>query len=422
MGVRRVEGRPLKIDMICGHGADGWDTHVRELSAALARRGHEVTVLIRRDDAGRPDSASHGVAVEYVRAGPARRLPEDATLPYAAEFAEGLARRWAASPPDIAHAQSWICGLAARDGGRGLGVPVVQTFHGLGNVRRRHLPDIDTSPPERIRVEARVGLDAAAVIATCTDEVGELASYGIRPGRVHVVPRGLDLDRFRPEGPVARRGDVPRVLTAGRLLPGRGVDTAIEALCHLRDAELVVAGAPDGTDPESEAVRLERLAKDRGVAGRVHFLGHVPHQDIPALMRSADAFVSVPWFEPFGIAVTEAMACGVPVVASAVGGHLDTVIDGVTGLHVPPRVPGELAARLRHLFTEPRLGRALAAAAGARARARYPWHRIAAETEAVYERVLGVTHGRVAAPVSRLSGPSHARAGERAGPGTARSA
>ncbi len=386
------KGAGVKIDMISPRDAGSRDVHVRDLSIALARRGHEVTVLTRRDDAERPVAMplAPGVTVEQVRAGPARPLPEDATLPYVAEFAAGLARRWASRPPDIVHAHSWTCGLAALAGRRELGVPLVQTFHGLGNVRRRHLPDTDTSPPERLRIEAQVGMDAAAVIATCTDEVGELGSYGVRPGRVHVVPCGLDLDRFRPEGPAAARGDRPRILTAGRLVPRKGVDTVIEALCHVRDAELVVAGS--GT----EAARLTRLAEDRGVAGRVRFAGNVPREEIPALIRSADVFVSVPWYEPFGIAVTEAMACGVPVIASAVGGHLDTVIDGVTGLHVPPRVPGALAGRLRHLLTNPRLGRALAAAAGARAHARYPWGRIATESEAVYERVLGIAPGEFA--------------------------
>ncbi|MFB9840089.1 glycosyltransferase, partial [Actinoallomurus acaciae] len=84
----------------------------------------------------------------------------------------------------------------------------------------------------------------------------------------------------------------------------------------------------------------------------------------------------------------EAMACGVPVVVSSVGGHLDTVVDGVTGLYVPPLVPSALAGRLRRLLTDPRLGPSLAAAAAVRARERYSWSRIAAETEAVYNRVI----------------------------------
>ena len=121
-----------------------------------------------------------------------------------------------------------------------------------------------------------------------------------------------------------------------------------------------------------------------GVTGRVSFTGRVAHEDVPDLLSSADVVVSDPWYEPFGIVPVEAMACGSAVVASAVGGHLDTVADGVTGLLVPPRDPAALAGRLSRLLVDPGWRRELGAAGAARARARYSWDRIAAETEAVY--------------------------------------
>jgi glycosyltransferase involved in cell wall biosynthesis len=401
----------LKIDMVSEHAsplatpggvdAGGQNVHVGALATALARRGHEVTVHTRRDDIALPDSVAYapGVTVEHVRAGPARPVARDELLPYMAEFAERLAERWATDRPDIVHAHFWMSGLAAMGGGRDLDVPVVQTFHALGSIKRRYLRDADTSPPQRLRVEAQVGRDAAAVIATCADEVRELESYGVPPGAVHVVPCGVDVDRFRPDGPVAPRGDRPRLLTVGRLVPRKGVDTVIEALCHVPDAELVVAGGPGHADlaRDPEALRLRRLALARGVADRVLFTGAIRHEDMPALIRSADVVVSVPWYEPFGITAIEAMACGVPVVVSSVGGHLDTVVDGVTGLYVPPLVPSALAGRLRRLLTDPRLGPSLAAAAAVRARERYSWNRIAAETEAVYDRVID---GRAGAMVA----------------------
>jgi D-inositol-3-phosphate glycosyltransferase len=375
-----------------GIDAGGQNVHIGGLATALARRGHEVTVHTRRDDVGLPGSVAYapGVTVEHVRAGPARVVGKDQLLPYMAEFAEQLARRWASAPPDVIHAHFWMSGLAALGGVRDQDIPVVQTFHALGSVKRAHQPDTDTSPPERTRFEAQVGRDAAAVIATCTDEARELAAYGIPPGSVHVVPCGVDTERFRPAGPVAERGDRPRVLTIGRLVPRKGLDTVIEALCHVPDAELVVAGGPPraGLDRDPEVLRLRRLAQARGVASRVFFTGRVAREELPALIRSADVVVSVPWYEPFGIAVVEAMACGVPVVVSAVGGHLDTVADGVTGLHVPPHVPGALAGRLRRLFADPRLGPSLGATAAARIHERHAWGRIAAETEAVYRQVI----------------------------------
>ena len=120
------------------------------------------------------------------------------------------------------------------------------------------------------------------------------------------------------------------------------------------------------------------------MAERVRFAGAVAHRDVPALLRSADVVVSAPWYEPFGIVPVEAMACGTAVVATAVGGHLDTVDHEVTGLLVPPRDPAALADALTQLLANPGQRRALGTAAAARAAARYSWDRIAAETEAVY--------------------------------------
>jgi glycosyltransferase involved in cell wall biosynthesis len=111
--------------------------------------------------------------------------------------------------------------------------------------------------------------------------------------------------------------------------------------------------------------------------------------DVAALLRSADAAVCVPWYEPFGIVPLEAMACGVPVVASAVGGMLDSVVDGVTGAHVPPRDPAALAEVIGALLDAPDHRAALSRAGLERVRSRYSWDRVAADTAAVYQRTAG---------------------------------
>jgi D-inositol-3-phosphate glycosyltransferase len=386
-------------------GTGGPGVHVGALARALARRGHRVSVLTRRDDVTLPDTVAYapGVTVEHVRAGPARPVARDQAPPYMTEFAGELAKRWLRARPDVVHAHGWLSGLAAQRAAGAVGpatpgIRVTQTFHSLAGLGRRCGGDPDAGPPGRPAHEARLARDAAAVIAMCAEEAGELAAYGVPPGSVHPVPCGVDVALFRPAGPAARRGDRPRVVTVGPVLAHAGVDTAVEALCHVPDAELIVAGGPVRAELERdpEVVRLRRLALARGVAGRVVFTGRIRHEDVPALIRSADAAVSVPPYVPSGVAAVEAMACGVPVVVSAVGGHLDTVTDGVTGLYVPPHVPSALAARLRRLLTDPRLGSSLGAAAVARARERHAWTRIAAETEAVYDRVADGVAERVA--------------------------
>jgi glycosyltransferase involved in cell wall biosynthesis len=130
---------------------------------------------------------------------------------------------------------------------------------------------------------------------------------------------------------------------------------------------------------------MRRLARELGVEDRVELRGRVGRDDLPALYRSAHAVVCVPWYEPFGIVPLEAMACGVPVVASAVGGLVDTVVHGATGLHVPPRSPERVAEAVRELLADEDRRRALGEAGLRRVRARYGWTRIAGATLRVYQ-------------------------------------
>src|SRR5204862_5714134 len=124
-----------------------------------------------------------------------------------------------------------------------------------------------------------------------------------------------------------------------------------------------------GADPEAR--RLRALAAELGVEGRLVLRGRVGRDEMPALLRSADAVVGAPWYEPFGIVPLEAMACGVPVVATAVGGQIDSVVHGVTGVHVPPRDPEALAAALRDLLADDARRAALGAEGRRRARRLY---------------------------------------------------
>ena len=161
-----------------------------------------------------------------------------------------------------------------------------------------------------------------------------------------------------------------------------------------------MVGGPDAAElaGDAEYRRLASIADRAGVSDRVRFAGRVPQPEMPALIRSADIVVSVPWYEPFGIVPLEAMACGVPVVASAVGGLIDTVVEGSTGLHVPPRRPDALAFVLRQLLADPVRREAFGIAGADRARARYAWSRIAADTATVYSQVVAAAPRQAARP------------------------
>jgi glycosyltransferase involved in cell wall biosynthesis len=125
--------------------------------------------------------------------------------------------------------------------------------------------------------------------------------------------------------------------------------------------------------------------------------GSVAREDMPAILRSADVVACTPWYEPFGIVPLEAMACGVPVVASAVGGMLDTVVHEVTGRLVKPKSPLDVAAAINQLLRDDFLRQSLGAAGRDRAKARYTWDRIAADTLRIYDRLVPAGYPRAAA-------------------------
>ncbi|MFG1927129.1 glycosyltransferase [Cryptosporangium sp. NPDC048952] len=392
--------------------AGGQNVHVASLATGLAARGHEVTVHTRRDDASLPATVPFGagVTVHHVDAGPPTSVPKDDLLPFMTTFGEELAAYWRAERPDVVHAHFWMSGLASLGGARHLDghpVPVLQTFHALGSVKQRHQGADDTSPEGRISVERTIARSVHRIIATCTDEVRELRAMDVPTDRIRVVPCGVDMEMFSPSGAVEARGSRPRLLQVGRLVPRKGADIALRALLSIPDAELLLAGGPDldavGADPEAQ--RLLALAESLGVADRLVLLGGVDRDRMPALFRSADVVLCPPRYEPFGIVPLEAMACARPVVASAVGGHLDTVADGRTGYLVPPENPEALARAVTSLLDSPSTREAFGAAGRRRVESRYGWDRVAAATEVAYRDLVWPTPRRIP-PLRRHKPPT----------------
>jgi D-inositol-3-phosphate glycosyltransferase len=405
-----------------GHSAGSRHVRLAGLCRTLRELGHDPRVYTRRyaGPRSRPRiRADHGLAVEYLPAGPcadaeptgaATRSSRGNTagrakgaagasgaegMPQLGTFASHLAQSWSQQPPDVVHAHGWVSGVVALVAARTTGsrVPVVVTFHSLALTARRHGCPPLADPTGRIRLEKAVGHDAAHVLATGSDEVVDLLRMGVPRQAISVVPSGVETDQFHPEGPVGepvvgsgQGAPRARLIAVSRLRPDCGLDTVLTALARVPEAELVVAGGPTeaelGRDPEY--LRLAELARRAGVAGRVRFLGGVPRADLPALLRSADLMVHLPAYEPCGLSVLEAMACGLPVVASAAGEPRDSVVDGSTGVLVPPRRPELLAISVRRLLADPVRRQGYGIAGADRARVRYAWNRVAADTLEIY--------------------------------------
>ena len=353
-------------------------THVAELSAALTQHGHRVTVYTRRDDPDLPAQVGtpQGYTVIHVPAGPAQRLSDDELLSAMGPFAQYLATHWADGEPDVTHAHFWISGIVTELAARQFSVPTVLTFHGLG------------TDELRCRMESKLARAATEVSATCTAEAFKLVRMGRPRQCTSVIPSGVNVNAYTPDGPRAPRGDRRRLVSVGKLLPSSGFDTVIRALPYIPDAEFVVAGEADTRESSAEVSRLRGLAKQLGVADRLRLHAAASSDDMTALLRSADVVACTPADESSGFAALKAMACGVPVVASATGALVDIVVDDVTGHLVAHHDPRQFAAVVNPLLRDSFLRRSLGGAGRDRATARYIWDRIAVDTARVYAKSM----------------------------------
>lgn len=257
------------------------------------------------------------------------------------------------------------------------------------------------------RRSARVLLGGAAVLmanSTWTRDLalavlGELGLDG-RGQRLRIVPLGTDPDHFRPEVDTTELrhrfelpdGAAPWLLTVARLEPHKGVDTVLQALPAILERVPGVRYAVAGSGPERE--RLEKLAHKIGVAERVWFLGEVSDRDLPALYNLAAVYVGASrraeriGVEGFGIALVEAAACGVPVVAGNSGGIPDAVRDGETGFLVPPEDPAALAEAICRLLGDPALARRLGHNGRRAVETYFNWDRVVRDLQAIESQTV----------------------------------
>jgi glycosyltransferase involved in cell wall biosynthesis len=375
--------------------------HAAGLARVLASHGHRVTIYCRDDGTGQPRNAiaGKGVSVEHVPTGPARVLGAEESARHMPDLAAHLARRWQVKRPDVVHAFGWTSGLAALGAVRDTDIPVVQSFGSLAAAERRQFGGAVAA--SRLRLETLIGRKADAVLAASSQEAADLARLSVPRPSVRVVPVAVDTAVFSPGGARSGRSNRIRLVAIAGSHRTPGLQTVVRAVAQVPEAELVIAGGPDGRHlPRTGPFReLARLATELGIRGQVAFAGELPPTRLAALLRSADVLVSVAAYEPSGLAAVQAMACGTPAVVSAVGGQADAVVDGTTGLLVEPEHPVMLGHRLRQLLATPTLVRAYGIAAADRAQSRYSWERIGRETAAVYERCLP---GRIEAEAEDL--------------------
>lgn len=371
----------------------GMNVYVRELVAALAHAGIECTTYTRQwsRDLPREILVEPNHRVVHVPAGrfdlPKEEL--ESVVPAFTDFVLDDLRGQASV--DVVHANYWLSGLAGHSLKHELGVPLVSTFHTLARVKA------EGGDPESIRreqAEASIIGCADAICVSCDEEEEQFRRlYGDPPGRTEIVAPGVEHAFFTPGDQRGARHalgieDGPMILFVGRLQPLKGVDVAVQALAALgrSDASLYVVGGSSGLEGDSYVDGVHRLIDDLGLNSRVHFVPPQPHHILSTYYRAADAVWVPSRSESFGLVALEAAACGVPVVANAVGGLVSLVDHDRTGFLVPDREPDVFARYTVDLLDDPDRRARMAAAAADRGR-RYTWSFAAARLRRLYADV-----------------------------------
>jgi len=366
--------------LLPGNGdAGGMNVYVRELCSALAQTGVDTAVFVRRhDNTETVVEVEPGFKVIHINAGPPH-LPKEALAAVVEEFAAGVNDWIAQHPVDVLHANYWLSGVAGHRLKHDLDLPLVSTFHTLARVKAE---TGDLEPQRRINAEAEVIACSDVITANSVTELQQLASlYGADPKRIDVVAPGIDRAVFSPglrEGARNALGlkDGPVLLFVGRIQPLKGLDVAVATLAGLsrryQDAQLLVVGGVSGPQGQKELQRFEDSVQRYGLQDRVKLVPPLPHHLLSTYYRAADVCLVPSRSESFGLVALEAAACGVPVVASDVGGLTTLVDHGRSGLRVAGRDPAGYIDAVSAILEDPRLAESMARR-GAEMAARYSW-------------------------------------------------
>ena len=375
----------------------GMNVYIREVASALAHRGSTCTVYVRKWDPELLDEVEleSGVHIVHIEAGEYELEKED-LYDIVDDFTDivikDLKNR---KPVDIIHANYWLSGAVGHKLKHELNIPLVTTFHTLGETKKKSgFPE----PNERLRVEMEIVGCSDVVVANSENEQEQLHHlYGANVDRVEIVPLGVEQALFSPGNPNAAKDALglptgPILLFIGRLQSLKGVDVAISTLRAMdhENATLVIVGGASGQEGSLYESEIRNLANNLPAGKKVAFIPPQPHHILSTYYRAADIVIVPSRSESFGLVALEAAACGVPVVASSVGGLQNLIEDGKTGLLIEGWDPVEYAQAVDYLLSNPFKTTEIAMNAVDRAQT-YTWGQTATRLQEIYQSVLSKT-------------------------------
>lgn len=399
------------IAMISEHGdpaadigheeAGGQNVYVRHVGEAMAALGYQVDMFTRRVDPHQPRIVEHAPRCRTIRleAGPLQPVPRDELFAWMGDFVASF-RQFQQSEGrrySLIHSHYWMSGWAALQLKSDQKATLVHTYHSLGAIKYGSVDTIPQIARTRLAVERQILEQVHCVVATSPQEQSQLRALVSRRGAIEVIPCGTDTRNFRLIPKQEARAELglalseQMVLYVGRFDPRKGIETLVKACGNLRNkVQLVIVGGSDPNKADGlERQRIEAIVEAAGLREQTRFVGQVGHDRLPLYYGAADICVVPSHYEPFGLVAIEAMACGTPVIASAVGGLVSTVVPEITGLLVPPRDVPALGVALERMIDDPQWADRLGEQGSLWVAEHFNWLRVANQLDTLYKSLVG---------------------------------
>jgi D-inositol-3-phosphate glycosyltransferase len=388
--------------------AGGQNVYVRQVGEALAKLGWQVDMFTRKSSPADESIVQHSPHCRTIRlvAGPETYIPRDRLFEYMPEFVAALQKfqQKEGTNYPLVHTHYWMSGWIGLQLKQQQNVQLIHTYHSLGAVKYQAVNEIPAIAQTRLEVERQILEQSHCVVATSPQESADLRQLVSQFGQIEIIPCGTDVQNFRQISKLDARqqlGIDPTdrvVLYVGRFDPRKGIETLVRACAELRtqlaaeperQLRLLIVGGSDPNEADgAERHRIQGIVESLGLADIAQFVGMVGHDRLPLYYTAADVCGIPSHYEPFGLVAIEAMACGTPVVASAVGGLKFTVIPEETGLLVPAQDASGFATAIGRILTNDLWASELRERASARVIENFSWGGVAVQLSDLYRRLL----------------------------------
>ena len=384
--------------------AGGQNVYVRHVGETLAALGWQVDMFTRKVHKNDEAIVQHSPHCRTIRlkAGAEAYIPRDQLFEQMPEFVDSFQtfQRTQGMNYPLIHTNYWLSAWAGMELQKTNGIQLVHTYHSLGAVKYQSLVEIPQIANTRLRIEREILERANCVVSTSPQEQETLRSLVSTRGQIEVIPCGTDTTNFRLTSKTHARAKLKLdirakiMLYVGRFDERKGIETLVRAFALLKSHDLqnlkliIVGGSSDNLPDGDERKRIEQIVQELGLQDSTVFAGRIGHDILPLYYTAADVCVIPSHYEPFGLVAIEAMACGVPVVASNVGGLKFTIIPEETGLLVEPKNIEAFANGIHRILFDELWVRKMRKQASANVNQRFSWTGVTIQLSELYRHVL----------------------------------